>query len=219
MATTVKKSGGMKKLLSIIVMLFAIAIGAHAQELTSSDIAASKAAIPQLKKEAAAGDHEAMGNLVSLYSLEITANYIGIPAAKNLGIRKLIPESKIIEYAQICVEEDDFYPKFLRNLQVYKTADKEAAALIAKYGLKAYNSIRKCKIYGGMPAALLTGYKTVEDDGSRYSFYYYEGSYVDRIGAYKKYVPNNLLAYTNSLGNVCPRIIKVRNGKVANIIW
>lgn len=202
----------MKKLLTIITLFFAIAIGAVAQSISSAEIA-------EMKKAAAAGDQEMVENLVLLYKSEICANYLGDPSIKNMGITKHVTEAQIIEYAQNCVEESTMCQEFLLNLKVYKAAEREAKALIAKCGLKAYNSIRYGKVYGGMPAALLTGYKTIESDGSRYSFYKYAGSYVDRIGNYKKYVPNNLLALANSLGKVCPSVIKVRNGKVANIIY
>ncbi len=209
----------MKKLLTIITLFIAIATGAVAQSCSSEDIANFNKAFPYFKKQAAAGDQESIENIVTAYKSYLCANYMGEPSWKKIPVTKYFTEAKVIEYAQTCVEESKTCQEFLLNLKLYKTAEREATALIAKYGLKAYRSIRKGKVYGGMPAALLTGYKTIESDGSRYSFYYYEGSYVDYIGSYKKYVPNNVLALMNSLGNVCPSVIKVRNGKVANIIY
>ena len=209
----------MKKLLAIISFFFAFAIGVAAQDLSSSDIAKIRASVPQLKQKAAAGDRDAMGELVMYYQLEKGADMMGNPALKNLGVSKYLSEDKIIEYAQICVEENEVCQDFLKMWPTLKIMAKQATTLTAKYGRKAYQSISKGKVYGGMPGAILTEYKTVEQDGSRYSFYNYAGSFVDRIGAYKKYVPNSLLALANSLGQVCPQVIKVRNGKVANIIW
>lgn len=209
----------MKKLLTIICLLFALAMGAAAQDLSSSDIAKIRASIPQLKQKAAAGDHTAMESLVQYYQLEKCAVLMENPSLKNLGVSKYLTEDKIIEYAQICVEDSKDCQDFLMMWPTLKIMAQQATTLTAKYGSKAYNSIRKGKVYGGMPGAILTEYKTVEQDGSRYAFYKYAGSFVDRIGSYKKYVPNSVMALANSLGNICPKIIKVRNGKVANIIW
>lgn len=208
----------MKKVLTIITLLFAIAIGASAQ-YSMSEAAKIRAQIPQLKQKADKGDKESMESLVLFYMAELTGYFEGDAASKSIGVSKYVSEDKIVEYAQMCVEDSKDCQDFLMMWPTLKIMVKDAKTLIAKYGQKAYNSISKGKVYGGMPGGILTEYKTVEQDGSRYQFYKYVGSFVDRIGSYKKYVPVDMLALANSLGNVCPRIIKVRNGKVANIIW
>lgn len=208
----------MKKIIAIITLFFAIAVGATAQ-ISASDAAKYRAMIPQLKQKASAGDKEAMETIVDLFMCELSGYMTGDAAAKSVAVSKSIPESKIVEYAQICVEESKSCQSFLEMWPTLKIMVQQAKTLIAKYGLKAYNSISKAKVYGGMPAGIITEYKTVEQDGSRYQYYNYVGTFRDKIGSYKKYVPTDMLALANSLGSVCPRVIKARNGKVTNIIW
>ena len=41
----------------------------------------------------------------------------------------------------------------------------------------------------------------------------------DLVGTYKQYIPSYGLRLANLLGKVFPRIVKVRNGKVTNVIY
>lgn len=49
--------------------------------------------------------------------------------------------------------------------------------------------------------------------------YNYNGQYRDKFGLYKQYIPNSVLKMANMLGQVFPIIVKVRNGKVTNVIY
>lgn len=109
--------------------------------------------------------------------------------------------------------------QFLTILPKVKSIVGEKDALIAKYGQKAYNSISQGKVYVGMPEGILTAYRTFEEDGTRYQMYKYNGAYKDKIGTYKQYVPTYGLQLVNIVGQVFPRIVKVRNGKVVNVIY
>lgn len=104
-------------------------------------------------------------------------------------------------------------------LKKIKAVNDENTALIKKYGQKAFDNISNGKVYVGMPEGIITAYKTLEDDGSRYQLFKYDGMYRDKIGSFKKYVPTQVSQLINMVGEVFPRIIKVRNGKVTHVVY
>ena len=145
----------------------------------------------------------------------------GEGVAKNdLGISKNLSYADFVKYLKIGAEQGNQDMKtILANLPNYKSMIAQEKSLVAKYGQRAYDNIKKGKVYIGMPEGILTEYKTFETDGSRYQMYKYNGPYRDLVGTYKQYIPSYGLRLVNLLGKVFPRIVKVRNGKVTNVIY
>lgn len=151
----------------------------------------------------------------------LVGDYLSKMQGENdLGISKYLSYADFVKYIKIGAEEGDQNMKtFLTNLPNLKSMIAQEKSLVAKYGQRAYDNIKKGKVYIGMPEGILTAYKTFETDGSRYQMYKYNGPYRDLVGTYKQYIPSYALRLVNLLGKVFPRIVKVRNGKVTNVIY
>lgn len=151
----------------------------------------------------------------------LVGSYLSKMQGENdLGISKYISYADFVKYLKIGAEQGNQDMKtILANLPNYKSMIAQEKSLVAKYGQRAYDNIKKGKVYIGMPEGILTAYKTFETDGSRYQMYKYNGPYRDLVGTYKQYIPSYGLRLANLLGQVFPRIVKVRNGKVTNVIY
>ena len=151
----------------------------------------------------------------------LVGDYLSKMQGENdLGISKYLSYADFVKYIKIGAEEGDQNMKtFLTNLPNLKSMIAQEKSLVAKYGQRAYDNIKKGKVYIGMPEGILTEFRTFETDGSRYQMYKYNGPYRDLVGTYKQYIPSYALRLVNLLGKVFPRIVKVRNGKVTNVIY
>ena len=151
----------------------------------------------------------------------LVGDYLSKMQGENdLGISKYLSYADFVKYIKIGAEEGDQNMKtFLTNLPNLKSMIAQEKSLVAKYGQRAYDNIKKGKVYIGMPEGILTEFRTFETDGSRYQMYKYNGPYRDLVGTYKQYIPSYGLRLANLLGKVFPRIVKVRNGKVTNVIY
>ena len=151
----------------------------------------------------------------------LVGDYLSKMQGENdLGISKYLSYADFVKYIKIGAEEGDQNMKtFLTNLPNLKSMIAQEKSLVAKYGQRAYDNIKKGKVYIGMPEGILTEFRTFETDGSRYQMYKYNGPYRDLVGTYKQYIPSYALRLVNLLGQVFPRIVKVRNGKVTNVIY
>ena len=169
--------------------------------------------VKYLRKAADLKNLDAINSLVGAYYLKMTGE-------NDFGISKYLSYADFVKYIKIGAEEGDQNMKtFLTNLPNLKSMIAQEKSLVAKYGQRAYDNIKKGKVYIGMPEGILTEYKTFETDGSRYQMYKYNGPYRDLVGTYKQYIPSYALRLVNLLGQVFPRIVKVRNGKVTNVIY
>ena len=169
--------------------------------------------VKYLRKAADLKNLDAINSLVGAYYLKMTGE-------NDFGISKYLSYADFVKYIKIGAEEGDQNMKtILANLPNYKSMIAQEKSLVAKYGQRAYDNIKKGKVYIGMPEGILTEYKTFETDGSRYQMYKYNGPYRDLVGTYKQYIPSYALRLVNLLGQVFPRIVKVRNGKVTNVIY
>ena len=169
--------------------------------------------VKYLRKAANLKNLDAINSLVGAYYLKMTGE-------NDFGISKYLSYADFVKYIKIGAEEGDQNMKtFLTNLPNLKSMIAQEKSLVAKYGQRAYDNIKKGKVYIGMPEGILTEYKTFETDGSRYQMYKYNGPYRDLVGTYKQYIPSYALRLVNLLGQVFPRIVKVRNGKVTNVIY
>lgn len=169
--------------------------------------------VKYLRKAADLKNLDAINSLVGAYYSKMTGE-------NDFGISKYLSYADFVKYIKIGAEEGDQNMKtFLTNLPNLKSMIAQEKSLVAKYGQKAYDNIKKGKVYIGMPEGILTAYKTFETDGSRYQMYKYNGPYRDLVGTYKQYIPSYALRLVNLLGKVFPRIVKVRNGKVTNVIY
>ena len=169
--------------------------------------------VKYLRKAADLKNLDAINSLVGAYYLKMTGE-------NDFGISKYLSYADFVKYIKIGAEEGDQNMKtFLTNLPNLKSMIAQEKSLVAKYGQRAYDNIKKGKVYIGMPEGILTAYKTFETDGSRYQMYKYNGPYRDLVGTYKQYIPSYGLRLANLLGKVFPRIVKVRNGKVTNVIY
>ncbi len=158
-------------------------------------------------------------NLDAINSL-VGAYYSKMTGENDFGISKYLSYADFVKYIKIGAEEGDQNMKtFLTNLPNLKSMIAQEKSLVAKYGQRAYDNIKKGKVYIGMPEGILTEFRTFETDGSRYQMYKYNGPYRDLVGTYKQYIPSYALRLVNLLGQVFPRIVKVRNGKVTNVIY
>lgn len=158
-------------------------------------------------------------NLDAINSL-VGAHYLKMTGENDFGISKYLSYADFVKYIKIGAEEGDQNMKtFLTNLPNLKSMIAQEKSLVAKYGQRAYDNIKKGKVYIGMPEGILTEFRTFETDGSRYQMYKYNGPYRDLVGTYKQYIPSYALRLVNLLGQVFPRIVKVRNGKVTNVIY
>lgn len=158
-------------------------------------------------------------NLDEINSL-VGAYYSKMTGENDFGISKYLSYADFVKYIKIGAEEGDQNMKtFLTNLPNLKSMIAQEKSLVAKYGQRAYDNIKKGKVYIGMPEGILTEFRTFETDGSRYQMYKYNGPYRDLVGTYKQYIPSYALRLVNLLGQVFPRIVKVRNGKVTNVIY
>ena len=169
--------------------------------------------VKYLRKAADLKNLDAINSLVGAYYSKMTGE-------NDFGISKYLSYADFVKYIKIGAEEGDQNMKiFLTNLPNLKSMIAQEKSLVAKYGQRAYDNIKKGKVYIGMPEGILTAYKTFETDGSRYQMYKYNGPYRDLVGTYKQYIPSYALRLVNLLGKVFPRIVKVRNGKVTNVIY
>lgn len=169
--------------------------------------------VKYLRKAADLKKLDAINSLVGAYYLKMTGE-------NDFGISKYLSYADFVKYIKIGAEEGDQNMKtFLTNLPNLKSMIAQEKSLVAKYGQRAYDNIKKGKVYIGMPEGILTEFRTFETDGSRYQMYKYNGPYRDLVGTYKQYIPSYALRLVNLLGQVFPRIVKVRNGKVTNVIY
>ena len=169
--------------------------------------------VKYLRKAADLKNLDAINSLVGAYCLKMTGE-------NDFGISKYLSYADFVKYIKIGAEEGDQNMKtILTNLPNFKSMIAQEKNLVAKYGQRAYNNIKKGKVYIGMPEGILTEFRTFETDGSRYQMYKYNGPYRDLVGTYKQYIPSYALRLVNLLGKVFPRIVKVRNGKVTNVIY
>lgn len=151
----------------------------------------------------------------------LVGDYLSKMQGENdLGISKYLSYADFVKYLKIGAEQGNQDKKtILANLPNFKSMIAQEKSLVAKYGQRAYDNIKKGKVYIGMPKGILTEFRTFETDGSRYQMYKYNGPYRDLVGTYKQYIPSYGLRLANLLGKVFPRIVKVRNGKVTNVIY
>lgn len=151
----------------------------------------------------------------------LVGDYLSKMQGENdLGISKYLSYADCVKYLKIGAEQGNQDMKtILANLPNFKSRIAQEKSLVAKYGQRAYDNIKKGKVYIGMPEGILTEFRTFETDGSRYQMYKYNGPYRDLVGTYKQYIPSYALRLVNLLGQVFPRIVKVRNGKVTNVIY
>ena len=169
--------------------------------------------VKYLRKAADLKNLDAIQVLVGAYYSKMTGE-------NDFGISKYLSYADFVKYIKIGAEEGDQNMKtFLTNLPNLKSMIAQEKSLVAKYGQRAYDNIKKGKVYIGMPEGILTEFRTFETDGSRYQMYKYNGPYRDLVGTYKQYIPSYGLRLANLLGKVFPRIVKVRNGKVTNVIY
>ena len=169
--------------------------------------------VKYLRKAADLKNLDAINSLVGAYYSKMTGE-------NDFGISKYLSYADFVKYIKIGAEEGDQNMKtFLTNLPNLRSMIAQEKSLVAKYGQRAYDNIKKGKVYIGMPEGILTAFKTFETDGSRYQMYKYNGPYRDLVGTYKQYIPSYGLRLANLLGKVFPRIVKVRNGKVTNVIY
>lgn len=169
--------------------------------------------VKYLRKAADLKNLDAINSLVGAYYSKMTGE-------NDFGISKYLSYADFVKYIKIGAEEGDQNMKtFLTNLPNLKPMIAQEKSLVAKYGQRAYDNIKKGKVYIGMPEGILTEFRTFETDGSRYQMYKYNGPYRDLVGTYKQYIPSYALRLVNLLGQVFPRIVKVRNGKVTNVIY
>lgn len=169
--------------------------------------------VKYLRKAADLKNLDAINSLVGAYYSKMTGE-------NDFGISKYLSYADFVKYIKIGAEEGDQNMKtFLTNLPNLKSMIAQEKSLVAKYGQRAYDNIKKGKVYIGMPEGILTEFRTFETDGSRYQMYKYNGPYRDLVGTYKQYIPSYALRLVNLLGKVFPRIVKVRNGKVTNVIY
>ena len=169
--------------------------------------------VKYLRKAADLKNIDAINSLVGAYYSKMTGE-------NDFGISKYLSYADFVKYIKIGAEEGDQNMKtFLTNLPNLKSMIAQEKSLVAKYGQRAYDNIKKGKVYIGMPEGILTEFRTFETDGSRYQMYKYNGPYRDLVGTYKQYIPSYALRLVNLLGQVFPRIVKVRNGKVTNVIY
>lgn len=169
--------------------------------------------VKYLRKAADLKNLDAINSLVGAYYSKMTDE-------NDFGISKYLSYADFVKYIKIGAEEGDQNMKtFLTNLPNLKSMIAQEKSLVAKYGQRAYDNIKKGKVYIGMPEGILTEFRTFETDGSRYQMYKYNGPYRDLVGTYKQYIPSYALRLVNLLGQVFPRIVKVRNGKVTNVIY
>lgn len=151
----------------------------------------------------------------------LVGDYLSKMQGENdLGISKYLSYADFVKYLKIGAEQGNQDMKtILANLPNFKSMIAQEKSLVAKYGQRAYDNIKKGKVYIGMPEGILTEFRTFETDGSRYQMYKYNGPYRDLVGTYKQYIPSYALRLVNLLGQVFPRSVKVRNGKVTNVIY
>lgn len=169
--------------------------------------------VKYLRKAADLKNLDAIQALVGAYCLKMEGE-------NDFGISKYLSYADFVKYLKIGAEQGNQDMKtILANLPNYKSRIAQEKSLVAKYGQRAYDNIKKGKVYIGMPEGILTEFKTFETDGSRYQMYKYNGPYRDLVGTYKQYIPSYGLRLANLLGKVFPGIVKVRNGKVTNVIY
>lgn len=163
-----------------------------------------------------AADHKDKTAIISLVGDYCNAMY----NQTNYGVKRYLSYNDFVKYLKMGAElGDEDLQAIYNNLPKLQVAIEQEKGLVAKYGQKAFDSIKKGKVYIGMPEGILTEYKTLEDDGTRYQMYKYNGPSRDKVGTYKQYIPNAGLQMANILGKVFPRIVKVRGGKVTNVVY
>lgn len=96
-----------------------------------------------------------------------------------------------------------------------KLLNAQKAALTKKYGVKAFNAIKQCKIYVGMPAGILTEYKEIQEDGTSVQLFDFKGTFRDKAGFYNLYEPSGIFQLFKELGvSLDYNKIFVKNKKV-----
>lgn len=135
--------------------------------------------VKYLRKAADLKNLDAIQVLVGAYLLKMEGK-------NDLGISKNLSYADFVKYLKIGAEQGNQDMKtILANLPNYKSMIAQEKSLVAKYGQRAYDNIKKGKVYIGMPEGILTEFKTFETDGSRYQMYKYNGPYRDLVGTYK----------------------------------
>lgn len=118
--------------------------------------------VKYLRKAADLKNLDAIQVLVGAYLLKMEGK-------NDLGISKNLSYADFVKYLKIGAEQGNQDMKtILANLPNYKSMIAQEKSLVAKYGQRAYDNIKKGKVYIGMPEGILTAYKTFETDGSRY---------------------------------------------------
>lgn len=131
--------------------------------------------VKYLRKAADLKNLDAIQVLVGAYLLKMEGK-------NDLGISKNLSYADFVKYLKIGAEQGNQDMKtILANLPNYKSMIAQEKSLVAKYGQRAYDNIKKGKVYIGMPEGILTEYKTFETDGSRYQMYKYNGPYRDLV--------------------------------------
>lgn len=103
----------------------------------------------------------------------LVGDYLSKMQGENdLGISKYLSYADFVKYLKIGAEQGNQDMKtILANLPNYKSMIAQEKSLVAKYGQRAYDNIKKGKVYIGMPEGILTEFRTFETDGSRYQMY------------------------------------------------
>lgn len=119
--------------------------------------------VKYLRKAADLKNLDAIQVLVGAYLLKMEGK-------NDLGISKNLSYADFVKYLKIGAEQGNQDMKtILANLPNYKSMIAQEKSLVAKYGQRAYDNIKKGKVYIGMPEGILTEFKTFETDGSRES--------------------------------------------------
>lgn len=170
--------------------------------------------VKYLRNAAKQHNETAITVLVGFYLTEVLEK-------EDYGISKYVTEDEFLSLLKELAEtsSDEKYEAILNNWPRLRAAFADKQTLVAKYGEKAYNNIKQGNVYVGMPEGILTAYKTVEANGARYTMYNLKGSYRNKYGTYKIYVPNAALQLLNQVGQVVPNQVKVVNGKVTKLIY
>lgn len=130
--------------------------------------------VKYLRKAADLKNLDAIQVLVGAYLLKMEGK-------NDLGISKNLSYADFVKYLKIGAEQGNQDMKtILANLPNYKSMIAQEKSLVAKYGQRAYDNIKKGKVYIGMPEGILTEFRTFETDGSRYQMYKYNTSVRDK---------------------------------------
>lgn len=101
--------------------------------------------VKYLRKAADLKNLDAIQALVGAYCLKMEGE-------NDFGISKYLSYADFVKYLKIGAEEGDQNMKtILANLPNYKSRIAQEKSLVAKYGQRAYDNIKKGKVYIGMP--------------------------------------------------------------------